>query len=124
MRLASDEKEEVIFARFEERTRQVLLDLIDDDLIREHAAKPLGQHSDKLERVITYFRSGAAAGKYVIVCTKLHEEWRIGQLSGVRGQPPTIVGDERFSSIDAAFHGIFLRRIRELREPSPTSIST
>jgi hypothetical protein len=33
----------------------------------------------------------------------------------VRGQPATILDDETFASEEEAMHGIFLRRVRDLR---------
>jgi branched-chain amino acid transport system permease protein len=99
---------------FDGRLRARLKALITDELIAEHAAKPLGQHSDALERVLNYFRRAPAAGKYVIVCTKPWQEWRIGVLSGVRGVLPTLVDGPGFASEADALHGVFLRRVNDL----------
>jgi branched-chain amino acid transport system permease protein len=96
--------------------RRRLKALITDDLIAEHAARPLGQHSDALERVLNYLRRAAVAGKYVVVCTVPWREWRIGVLSGVRGVPPTVLDGPRFGSEAEALHGVFLQRIRDLME--------
>src|SRR5581483_9606051 len=98
------------------KQRERIKALITDELIAEHAAKPLGQHSDTLERVLQYFRRQPQAGKYIIVAVRPWEEYRIGVLSGVRGQPATILDDDGpFASEEEAMHGIFLRRVRELR---------
>jgi branched-chain amino acid transport system permease protein len=94
--------------------RRRLKALITDELIAEHAARPLGQHSDALERVLNYLRRAAVAGKYVVVCTVPWREWRIGVLSGVRGMPPTLLEDPTFGSEAEALHGVFLQRIRDL----------
>ncbi len=106
----------LVHARWNARTGERMKALITDDLIAEHKHKPLGQHSDALERVLNYFRRVPQAGKYIGVCTKPWEEWRIGVLSGVRGVPPRILEDERFSSEEEAQHGIFLRRVRDLMQ--------
>jgi branched-chain amino acid transport system permease protein len=103
-------------ARWHAATAERIKALVTDDLIAEHERKPLGQHSDALERVLNYFRRAPQSGKYIGVCTKPWEEWRIGVLSGVRGVPPTILADERFVSEDELQHGIFLRRVRDLMQ--------
>jgi branched-chain amino acid transport system permease protein len=113
---SADDRSLVVYARWDARTRQTLRATIDDDLLAEHQARPLGQHSDRLERVLNYFRRGPQARKYVIVCTRAWEEWRIGVLSGQRGVPPTVLDDERFNSEAAALHGVFLRRVRDLMQ--------
>ncbi len=85
-------------------------------IIEEHKRKPIGKHSDELERVLIYLRKhhGQMKGKYIIVCTKSHKEWRMGELSGIRGVPPKIYRNEKFNSREAAEHGIFLRRLKDL----------
>lgn len=105
-----------VYLDWDAKQRERIKALVTDELIAEHAAKPLGQHSDALERVLQYFRRQPQAGKYIIVATKPWEEYRIGVLSGVRGQPATILDGETFASEDEAIHGIFARRVRELME--------
>lgn len=90
--------------------------LLTDELIAEHERNPLGQHSDALERVLNYFRRAPVADKYAIVCTKPDREWRICRMNARRGETPPVVGDEVFDSEAAAHHGVFLRRVRELRQ--------
>jgi len=104
-----------VYLDWDAKQRERIKALITDELIAEHAAKPLGQHSDALERVLQYFRRQPHAGKYIIVATKPWGEYRIGVLSGQRGQPPAILDDETFSNEEEATHGIFLRRVRDLR---------
>ncbi|HZC99148.1 MAG TPA: inner-membrane translocator [Actinomycetes bacterium] len=87
--------------------------LITDDLIEEHKARPLGQHSDALERVLNYFRRGSLAGKYLIVATKPFQEYRIGIHPGVRGQPVRLL-DDVYTSEQEVFHAVFLRRVNDL----------
>jgi branched-chain amino acid transport system permease protein len=108
------DRELLVRDRWSARTGAELRKLITPELIAEHARKPLGQHSDALERVLNYFRRVPQASKYVGVCTQPWTEWRIGVLSGVRGVLPTILQDQRFASELDLQHGIFLLRIRDL----------
>jgi branched-chain amino acid transport system permease protein len=103
-----------VYADFDAKLRERITSLVTPELIAEHAERPLGQHSDALERVLSYFRRQPQAGKYIIVATKPWEEYRIGVLSGVRGEPATILDGPTFASEDEALHGIFLRRIDDL----------
>ena len=80
----SDRQVEV-YLDWDAKQRERIRALITDELIAEHAARPLGQHSDALERVLQYFRRQPQAGKYVIVMTEPWAEFKIGVLSGVRG---------------------------------------
>lgn len=90
--------------------------LVTKEIIEEHKRNPIGFHSDALERVLIYLRRNRlqTAGKYIIVCTKPHQEWCIATLSGVRGTPPKIDTQQRFASREEAEHGVFLRRLAAL----------
>ena len=105
-----------VYLDWDAKQRERIRALITDELMAEHAARPLGQHSDALERVLQYFRRQPQAGKYVIVMTEPWAEFKIGVLSGVRGEVATILDDETFASEDEALHGILVRRVRELME--------
>ena len=105
-----------VYEDWDSKQRARMRALITDELIAEHARSPLGQHSDALERVLAYFRRQPQAGKQVVVATKPWEEYRIAALTGVRGEPATIVDDEVFPTEEAAMHGVFLRRVQGLRE--------
>lgn len=104
-----------VYADWDAKQRQRIAALITDDLIEEHRRKPLGQHSDTLERVLQYFRRQPQAGKYVGVMTVPWKKYRIGVLPGVRGQSAEILDDEVFATEEAVLHGIFLRRVRDLK---------
>jgi hypothetical protein len=104
-----------VYADWDAKQRERIKALVTDELIAEHAAKPLGQHSDALERVLQHFRRQPAAGKYIIVATEAWGEYRIGVLSGERGRVPEILGDATFATEEEALHGIFLRRVADLR---------
>lgn len=109
-------------------TRTYVLPLLTDEeslqrLIAEHKANPVGtppqngnapiEHSKELRTVLDKFRRQPMADKYVTICRKLHEDYRIGICSGIRGEPVKIL-DESFSSEEACEHAIFLKRIGDL----------
>lgn len=109
-------------------TRTYVLPLLTDEesrrrLIAEHRANPVAtpprngqppiEHSQDLRTVLDKLRRAPMAGKYVSVCKRMHEDYRIGICSGVRGEPVKIL-DESFSSEEACEHGIFLKRIADL----------
>lgn len=111
-------------------TRTYVLPLLTDPitrerLIAEHRANPVGraaqngrpaiEHSPDLRTVLDKFRRQPMPGKYVIVCKRLHEDYRIGIVSGVRGEPVDIQADS-FSSEEACEHAIFLKRVTNLLE--------
>jgi branched-chain amino acid transport system permease protein len=109
------DKQLLVYEDWGRKHRLAIGSLITDELIEEHRQKPLGQHSDDLERVLQYFRRQPQEGKYIGVMTKPWSEYRIGVLSGVRGRPAEILDDEVFPTEDAVRHGIFLRRVRDLK---------
>lgn len=100
---------------FEKHLRNNLRSWITPELIAEHSLKPLGQHSDHLERVLVYFRKQPLANKYVVYCDIPFAAYRIVALSGIPGVPPRLVDDKVFTSLDAAYHTVFLRRISDLK---------
>ena len=74
------------------------------------------EHSKELQIVLDKLRrQPMAVKKYVTVCKKDFEDYRIGIVTGVRGQPVEIL-DETFSSEEACEHAIFLKRILDLLE--------
>jgi hypothetical protein len=52
-------------------------------------------------------------GKYVTVCVRMFEQYKIGIVSGIRGVPVDIQ-EEIYSSEEACEHAIFLKRIADL----------
>ncbi len=96
--------------------KEEVLPRIDDDLIAEHEEHPIGQHSDDLERVLTYFRRQPVANKYALVETVKDQEWVVAKTTGNRGDPPEIVDDETFDSQERAEHALFLTRVADLRK--------
>jgi hypothetical protein len=85
------------------------------------AIEPYGgihQHMD-LAKVLVRMRAmqpGAFGGKYVVICTKPDEEWRIGRLSGIRGVPPSFVNDKVYNDENEIQHDIFLMRLDQYPE--------
>ena len=114
-------------------TRKYVLPLLRDEktrnrLIEEHRACPIGrpaqphkdqpmvEHSKELQIVLDKLRrQPMAIKKYVTVCKKDFEDYRIGIVTGVRGDPVEIL-EESFSSEEAVEHAIFLKRILDLLE--------
>ena len=109
-------------------TRTYVLPLLRDEqtrnrLITEHKANPVagppknGQppidHSKDLITVLDKFRRQPMEGKYITVCKRLHEDYRIGVCSGVRGVPVDIL-EQSYSSEEASEHAIFLKRVADL----------
>ncbi len=58
----------------------------------------------------------AYGGKYVVICTKIDEEWRIGQLSGIRGVPPKFANDRVYDNENEVQHDVFLLRLDQYPE--------
>ena len=50
------------------------------DLAREFRARPFGVHSPELQAVLAVMRSAPIDGKFVLVCTRPHEEWVLARI--------------------------------------------
>ena len=110
-------------------TKTYVMPLLFDDesrrLIAEHRNSPVGssskngrpavEHSHELRTVLDKMRRHPMAGKYVSVCLRMFEEYKIGISSGVRGEPVKTF-EEVYSSEEACEHAIFLKRISDLME--------
>jgi hypothetical protein len=105
----------VVRARFRERVRDQVLPLVDDALIAEHEAAPFGPHSDRLERVLAYLRTGRLGGKEVVLCEQPFACYRVARLGAARGDPPVPVSEIAYSTLAEAEHAVFLLRIESLR---------
>lgn len=79
-----------------------------------------GIHGDEqLAKVLVRMRAmgiGAFGGKLIVVCTRIEKEWRIGRLTGVRGQAPVLIDDVVFDNEQDAQHAIFLLRLDQYPE--------
>ena len=111
-----DNKDEVYRKRYDKMQREFLKTLICNEIIEEHKNKPLGQHSEALERVLYYFRRAGMNDKYVVKCEEPFKKYKIMALSGVRGRSPRLVEDKIYETVNAAYHGLFLRRVQDLME--------
>ena len=85
-------------------------------MIAEFNAKPLGQHSEALERLLNYFRRQPQVDKYAVMVVEPFKAYRIVALSGHRGVAPRLVEDTIYPSIEEAHRGVFRRRIQDLLE--------
>jgi hypothetical protein len=109
-------------------TRTYVMPLLFDEetrrrLIAEHKANPVAgpphngrapiEHSKDLQTVLDKLRRAPMTGKYITVCKRPHEDYRIGICSGVRGEPVKIL-EQSLSSEEACEHAIFLKRIADL----------
>ena len=105
----------VLYRRyFDEKQREYLKTLVCDEIIAEHEAKPLGQHSEPLARLLHHFRHAPQAGKFAIKRELRSGTFRIVALSGERGVPPRPVDDEAHETIEDAYHALFLKRVEGL----------
>lgn len=109
-------KDLIYWRRYDKMQRDYLKKLISPELIEEHKARPLGQHSEALERLLLYFRRQPLPDKYAIQVVEPFKAYRIVALSGQRGVAPRVVEDKLYESQDAAYHGVFMRRVQDLLE--------
>ena len=108
--------------------RTYVLPLLQDEamrarLIAEHRACPIGnapsrgnaaiEHSKELQTVLDKFRRQPMEGKYITVCRRPFEDYRIGICAGVRGEPLKML-EGSFSSEEACEHAIFLMRVTDI----------
>ncbi|WP_416908467.1 MAG: hypothetical protein ACMVO5_02265 [Polymorphobacter sp.] len=104
------------YTLFDQRMRRRLVASITDDLIAEHRRKPLGQHSDALERLLNYFRRGGLANKIGILRVSGQDgPYRLIRFAGARGQMSQIIDGPQAMSLAEAYHAAFLQRIEDLR---------
>jgi len=82
----------------------------DKHLVEEFRAKPIGHHSADLQKLLNVFRGAEMAEKYVLVCTKPHEEWTLAQFSGGRGDRIRLLRNQVFHSIHEAEWEVFKLR--------------
>jgi branched-chain amino acid transport system permease protein len=112
----TDDKDKIFFRRFDKMQRDFLKRLVSDTVIEEHRTRPLGQHSEALERLLIYFRRQGQIDKYAIMVLDEFKAYRIVALSGHRGIAPRVVEDRNYATPDEAYHALFLRRVQDLLE--------
>ena len=81
-------------------------------VVDEFMAKPIGHHSPDLQRVLNTLRGADVKGKHCLVCTKPGREWRLAQLSGVRGKPVKML-NKTFDNIEDAERHVFRLRWKQ-----------
>jgi branched-chain amino acid transport system permease protein len=109
-------KDMIYFRRYDKMQRDYLKTLVSPQVIEEFKAKPVGQHSEPLERLLNYFQRQALPDKYAVMVVEQFKAYRIVALSGQRGVAPRLVEEKIYPTIDEAYRGIFLRRLQELME--------
>jgi hypothetical protein len=82
----------------------------DQELAIEFWRNPIGQHSPRLIRLLSWFRSEPIQGRFVFVCTKPHREWVLGRLTGRRGEPTELLADKVFTDLIEANREVFRLR--------------
>lgn len=112
----TEDKDQLYHRRFDKMQRDYLKKLVCDEVIAEHRAKPLGQHSEALERLLLYFRRAPLEDKYALHRAGPNGPYKIVAFSGSRGTSPRIVEDKEYATIEEAYHGVFMRRVHDLLE--------
>lgn len=110
------DKDLIYYSRFEAQLRAELRNYITPKLIEEHRLKPVGQHSDPLERVMNYFRRVPAEGKSVLFELETGRKYKIVVTTGQKNKPPVDLDNHIYTDKNEALHAIFLRRVQELME--------
>jgi hypothetical protein len=92
-----------------------------DDLpvVGEFRKTPIGHHGPRLQRVLNVFRGEPMQGKYVLICTKPHREWVLGQLTGERGKPVKVFKEQVFTNVEDAEREVFRRRWKKYTGRDP-----
>ena len=111
-----DDKDELYHRRFDKMQRDFLKTLVCEEIINEHRAKPLGQHSEALERLLLYFRRAPQEDKYALHRAGPQGPYKLIAFSGVRGTSPRVVEDREYHTVDEAYHAVFMRRVHDLLE--------
>ncbi|SIT80130.1 hypothetical protein [Pontibaca methylaminivorans] len=102
-------------AYFDARTRQYLKHVINDEVIAEHRRNPHAQHrSEPLGRLLFYFKNLPIEKQYALRRTT-SSTFRITTIPRP-GHAPVEVDPTDFPDQLAGFHGIFLRKIKDLME--------
>ena len=98
--------------QFKRRRAREVAALLDDALVAEHAANPLGcgGRSLPLQHVHNFLTAQPIEAVY---CTSPRPGSRWAIVRTPRGGPPLVVGDA--DGYEAARHAIFLRQVAELR---------
>ena len=111
------ENKDIHYRRYYDgKQEEFLRMLVCDEVIEEHRQRPLGQHSEPLERLLLHFRRMPMAKKLAIKRDETSSRFRLIAFSGRRGVPPRVVDDTEYTTVEEAYHAIFLRQIKELQD--------
>jgi branched-chain amino acid transport system permease protein len=105
------DKQHQAYALFNARLRAEIRGLITPALIAEHRAKPLGRHSDALERVLNFFRRPPA---YALYSRAPLRAWQLIRLPIAPGAPPAPLDDTVYHTEAEAMHALFMRNVDDL----------
>ncbi len=98
---------------FDRMTRKYLLTVLSNEIIEEHRRKPYGHHSEPLARLLAWCHRRPLQDQYSVK-QEGSGTFRLIRMSGVRGRPPSYVGEECFPTVEAARHGALLQHIKDL----------
>lgn len=112
----SEDRDIIVRDRFDDFRREFLRTLVTPEVIEEHRRSPLGQHSERLERLLIYFRQRPLDQRYAVKAVEPFRAYQVVRLSGHRSTPPTVVDETVYASANDAWHGLFMRCIRDLLE--------
>ena len=112
----TEDKDGIYFRRFDKMQRDFLKTLVSDEVMEEFKAKPLGQHSEALGRLLNYFRRQQQTDKYAVMVIEPFKAYRIVALSGQRGVAPRLVDEKVYPTVEDAHRGVFERRVQDLLE--------
>jgi branched-chain amino acid transport system permease protein len=112
------DKQVVAYRRHDKRLRDQLKAMVTPDVIAEHQAAPMGNHSDALSRLLNYFRRADMADKYAILQDGDAGAWTYSviAMSGDGAKPPRAVDDKVYATREEAWHAVFLLRVNDLLE--------
>ena len=105
------DRQRIAHARFMETLKAELRRLVTEDLIEEYRRKPLGQHSDALERLLNLFRR---APSYALYSRTPCREYQVIRLPITAGAGPAPIEDTVYTDQNAALHAVFLRHVGDL----------
>jgi branched-chain amino acid transport system permease protein len=109
--MATVDRQHQAYALFNARLKAEIRASITPALIAEHRAKPLGRHSDALERVLNFFRRPPA---YALYSRTPMREWQLIRLPIAAGSPPAPLDDTVYTSEAEAMHALFTRHVDDL----------
>lgn len=89
--------------------------LVDEALVDEHRATPIGSHSPALTEVLHFLRRNPDPDlpRYLLVRSGTPPVWRVARRRSPPGTPPVTVDAVEHRSRASAEHAVFLRRLAD-----------